>query len=197
MNGEITLNIFGAMYDKTMQWSKHRFATFWLSFVSFIEAIFFPIPPDVMLIPMSMSKPKQAAKLALYTAIASMLGGVVGYAIGYYAFDLVQEYIIKFGYQAHWEKSINWFKEWGVLVVFVAGFSPIPYKVFTIAAGVMQMAFFPFVITAFISRFARFILVAKLAAWGGEKFASQLRKYIETIGWSVVVLAVIAYFILR
>ena len=66
------MNIFGAMYDKTMQWSKHRFAVFWLSFVSFIEAIFFPIPPDVMLIPMSMSKPKSAFRFALYTAVASV-----------------------------------------------------------------------------------------------------------------------------
>ncbi len=191
------MKIFGAMYDKTMEWSKHRFATFWLSFVSFIEAIFFPIPPDVMLIPMSMSKPQQAFKLALYTALASALGGVVGYGIGYYAFDLVQEYIVKWGYQSSWEQSISWFKEWGVLVVFVAGFSPIPYKVFTIAAGVMQMAFLPFVITAFISRLARFALVAKLAAWGGERFAAKLRKSIEVIGWSVVVLAVILYLILR
>ncbi len=191
------MKIFGAMYDKTMEWSKHRFATFWLSFVSFIEAIFFPIPPDVMLIPMSMSKPQQAFKLALYTAVASALGGVVGYGIGYYAFDLVQEYIVKWGYQSSWEQSISWFKEWGVLVVFVAGFSPIPYKVFTIAAGVMQMAFLPFVITAFISRLARFALVAKLAAWGGERFAAKLRKSIEVIGWSVVVLAVILYLILR
>lgn len=191
------MKIFGAMYDKTMEWSKHRFATFWLSFVSFIEAIFFPIPPDVMLIPMSMSKPQQAFKLALYTAVASALGGVVGYGIGYYAFDLVQEYIVKWGYQSSWEQSISWFKEWGVLVVFVAGFSPIPYKVFTIAAGVMQMAFLPFVVTAFISRLARFALVAKLAAWGGERFAAKLRKSIEVIGWSVVVLAVILYLILR
>lgn len=191
------LNIFGAMYDKTMQWSKHRFATFWLSFVSFIEAIFFPILPDVMLIPMSMSKPKQSTKLAFYTAIASMLGGIVGYIIGYYAFDWVQGYIIQFGYQSHWDKAISWFQEWGVLVVFVAGFSPIPYKVFTIAAGVMQMAFLPFMVTAFISRLARFLLVAKLAAWGGEKFAAKLRKSIELIGWSVVVLAVIAYIILK
>ena len=80
---------------------------------------------------------------------------------------------------------------------FVAGFSPIPYKVFTICAGVMQMAFIPFVITAFVSRFARFILVAKLAAWGGEKFAAKLRKSIEVIGWSVVALAVIIYIILK
>jgi len=191
------VKIFGAMYDKTMAWSKHRFATYWLSFVSFIEAIFFPIPPDVMLIPMAMSKPKSAVRFALITAIASVLGGMIGYAIGYYAFDLVQEYIVKLGYQAHWDKAISWFEQWGVLVVFVAGFSPIPYKVFTIAAGVMQMAFLPFVATAFVSRAARFLLVAKLAAWGGEKFAAKLRRSIEVIGWSVVLLAVIAYFILR
>ncbi|EIJ69027.1 MULTISPECIES: YqaA family protein [Pasteurellaceae] len=191
------MKIFGAMYDKTMEWSKHRFATFWLCLVSFIEAIFFPIPPDVMLIPMSMSKPKTAIRLALYTAIASVIGGMIGYAIGYYAFDFVQSYIIKWGYQQHWDTAISWFKEWGILVVFVAGFSPIPYKVFTIAAGVMQMAFIPFVITAFVSRAARFLLVAKLAAWGGERFAAKLRKSIEVIGWAVVALAVIAYLILK
>lgn len=185
------------MYDKTMEWSKRRYATAWLSFVSFIEAIFFPIPPDVMLIPMSMNDPKKAMKLALYTALASMLGGVVGYAIGYYAFDWVQDLITRFGYQASFDKALSWFEAWGVLVVFVAGFSPIPYKVFTIAAGVMQMAFLPFVITVFVSRAARFILVAKLAAWGGERFAAKLRQFIELIGWSVVVLAVIAYLILR
>lgn len=191
------MNIFGAMYDKTMEWSKHRFAAFWLSFVSFIEAIFFPIPPDVMLIPMSMSKPKSAVKFALYTAVASALGGMVGYAIGYFATDWVQGIVQQWGYGDHWATAIKWFEQWGVLVVFVAGFSPIPYKVFTICAGVMQMAFLPFVLTAFISRAARFLLVAKLAAWGGEKFAAKLRKSIEIIGWSVVVLAVAAYFILK
>ncbi|OOF86453.1 YqaA family protein [Rodentibacter ratti] len=191
------MNIFGAMYDKTMEWSKHRFAAFWLSFVSFIEAIFFPIPPDVMLIPMSMSKPKSAVKFALYTAVASALGGMVGYAIGYFATDWVQGIVQQWGYGDHWATAIQWFEQWGVLVVFVAGFSPIPYKVFTICAGVMQMAFLPFVLTAFISRAARFLLVAKLAAWGGEKFAAKLRKSIEIIGWSVVVLAVAAYFILK
>ena len=191
------MKIFGMMYDKTMEWSKHRFAAFWLSFVSFIEAIFFPIPPDVMLIPMSMSKPKGAVKFAFYTAIASVIGGIIGYAIGFYATDWVENIVQQWGYAAHWAKAVSWFEQWGVLVVFVAGFSPIPYKVFTLCSGVMQMAFFPFVITAFISRLARFLLVAKLAAWGGEKFAAKLRKSIEIIGWSVVVLAIIAYFILK
>lgn len=150
-----------------------------------------------MLIPMSMSQPQRALKLAFYTAVASVLGGVIGYGLGYYAVDFVQYYVQQFGYQQHWETAISWFEKWGILVVFVAGFSPIPYKVFTICAGVMQMLFLPFVLTAFISRAARFILVAKLAAWGGEKFADKLRRSIELIGWSVVLIAVIAYLILR
>ncbi|MDH2998402.1 hypothetical protein A1D22_10365 [Pasteurellaceae bacterium LFhippo2] len=189
------MKLFGAIYDKTMEWSKHKFAAFWLSFVSFIEAIFFPIPPDVMLIPMSMSKPQMAARYAIYTTIASVLGGIIGYGIGYFAFDWVKEIIASWGMQANFDKAMGWFEEWGVYIVFLAGFSPIPYKVFTICAGVMQMAFFPFVITAAVSRFARFYLVAKLSAWGGEKYADKIRRSIELIGWGTVVLAVVAYII--
>lgn len=191
------MNLFGRMYDKTMQWSKHKFAVYWLLLVSFIEAIFFPIPPDVMLVPMSMSKPQKALRYALYCGLASTIGGMIGYAVGYYAFDFIKDYIALWGYQSHWDTAVSWFEKWGILVVFVAGFSPIPYKVFTICAGVMQMAFLPFVATAFISRTARFILVAKLSAWGGERFAAQLRNYIEIIGWGVVVLATCAYFLLK
>lgn len=191
------MNIFGAMYDKTMQWSKHRYAAFWLSFVSFIEAIFFPIPPDVMLIPMSMTRPQSAVRYGMYCAVASMAGGIIGYALGYYAFDWVQHYMAQWGYQNHLDTAMSWFEKWGILIVFVAGFSPIPYKVFTICAGVMQMVFLPFVLTAFISRAARFLLVAKLSAWGGKRFEAKLRKYIEIIGWAVVILAVAAYFILK
>ena len=191
------MKIFAAMYDKTMEWSKHRYASFWLSFVSFIEAIFFPIPPDVMLIPMAMSKPQQALRFAAYTTIASVLGGAIGFAIGLYGFDFIEPYIAQWGYQNAWDTATAWFEKWGILVVFVAGFSPIPYKVFTICAGVMHMAFLPFLLTALVSRAARFVLVAKLAAWGGERFAAKLRQSIEIIGWSVVALAVIAYFILR
>ncbi|AIZ79694.1 DedA family protein [Actinobacillus equuli subsp. equuli] len=187
------MKLFGTIYDKTMEWSKHRFAAFWLSFVSFIEAIFFPIPPDVMLIPMSMSKPQNATKYAIYTTVASVLGGIIGYFIGLYAFDWVQGIIADWGMQANFDKAKSWFETWGVAVVFLAGFSPIPYKVFTICAGVMQMAFFPFVVTAAVSRFARFILVAKLSAWGGEKYAEKIRRSIELIGWGTIALAVVAY----
>lgn len=116
------MNVFGAMYDKTMAWSKHRLATYWLAFVSFIEAIFFPIPPDVMLIPMAMSKPQSAVRFAIICTIASIVGGMIGYSVGYYAFDFVQQYIVKWGYQTQWDKAISWFEQWGILVVFVAGF---------------------------------------------------------------------------
>lgn len=187
------MKLFGAIYDKTMEWSKHRFATFWLSFVSFIEAIFFPIPPDVMLIPMSMSKPQMATRYAIYTTIASVLGGIIGYGIGLYAFDWVKDIIADWGMQASFDQAMAWFETWGVAIVFLAGFSPIPFKVFTVCAGVMQMAFLPFVLTAAISRFARFILVAKLSAWGGEKYADKIRRSIELIGWGTVAVAVVAY----
>lgn len=189
------MKLFGTIYDKTMEWSKHRFAEAWLFFVSFIEAIFFPIPPDVMLMPMSMSKPQMATRYAIYTTVASVLGGVIGYAIGYFAFDWVKDLISSWGYQAQFDKALGWFKDYGVAVVFLAGFSPIPYKVFTLCAGVMQMAFLPFALTAAVSRFARFFLVAKLSAWGGEKYADKLRQYIEIIGWATVVLAMVAYFV--
>lgn len=189
------MKLFGTMYDKIMVWSKHKFAAAWLSLVSFIEAIFFPIPPDVMLIPMSMSKPEKATQYAIYTTVASVLGGMIGYGIGYFAFDWVKEIIYNWGMGAKFEQTVQWFETWGVAVVFLAGFSPIPYKIFTICAGVMQMAFFPFVITATISRFARFLLVAKLSAWGGTKYADKIRRSIELIGWGTVVLAVVGYVI--
>lgn len=189
------MKLFGTIYDKTMLWSKHRYATFWLSFVSFIESIFFPIPADVMLAPMAMSKPQMANRYAMYTTVASVLGGMIGYAIGYFAFDWVKELIAAWGQQSNFDKAILWFETWGILVVFIAGFSPIPFKVFTICAGVMQMAFLPFVLTAAISRFARFYLVARLFAWGGEKYAEKIRRSIELIGWATVVLAIFAYFV--
>ena len=187
------MQLFGTIYDKTMAWANHHYSSFWLRCVSFIEAIFFPIPPYVMLIPMAMSKPQNATKYAIYTTIASVVGGVIGYFIGLYAFDWVQGFISDWGMQANFDKAKAWFETWGVAVVFLAGFSPIPFKVFTICAGVMQMAFLPFVLTAAISRFARFILVAKLSAWGGEKYAEKIRRSIELIGWGTIILAVVAY----
>lgn len=191
------MQLFAPIYNKTLQLSQHPNAPWWLAFISFIEAIFFPIPPDVMLMPMSMTQPQKAWRLALITGIASTLGGMIGYAIGFFATDWVMNLMIELGYQHQWQNLNAWFEQWGILMIFVAGFSPVPYKLFTIYAGVMQMVFLPFVLVAFISRTLRFILVAKLCAWGGEKFADKLQRYIEVLGWSVVVLAAIVILVYR
>ena len=191
------MKLFGAVYDKVMLWSRHPKAEWWLGGLSFIEAIFFPIPPDIMLAPMSLSAPQRAVRYALLTAITSVLGGIVGYALGYYLFDVIQPLIAHMGYQANLDKAMQWFREWCVLVVFIAGFSPIPYKVFTITAGLLKMAFWPFVAAALVSRAARFLLVALLMAWGGKRMEAQLRKYIEILGWGTVALAVLVYLIYR
>ncbi|MGL5006904.1 MAG: YqaA family protein [Plesiomonas sp.] len=191
------MKLFGAIYDRVMIWARHPKAEIWLGAVSFIEAIFFPIPPDIMLAPMALAEPKKAVRYALVTAVTSVLGGIIGYALGYYLFDLLQPMIAHMGYQANLDKAMQWFKEWGVLVVFIAGFSPIPYKVFTVTAGLLKMAFWPFVGAALISRTARFLLVALLMAWGGPRMEVQLRKYIEILGWGTVALAVLVYLIYR
>ena len=125
--------------------------------LSFAESSFFPIPPDVMLAPMSMAKPAKAWRFALLTTLASVAGGLLGYLIGFYAFELIQPLVGDGGhYHDAFERGKAWFDKWGVWAVFLAGFSPIPYKIFTITAGVLSMALLPFVLASTIGRGARF-----------------------------------------
>jgi membrane protein YqaA with SNARE-associated domain len=186
------MRIFSSLYDRAMQWSRHRHAPYYLAGLSFAESSFFPIPPDVMLAPMSMANPKQSWWFAGLTTIASVLGGLLGYAIGVFFFDLVQPLVAEGGrYQAVFQQSKDWFDHWGVWAVFIAGFSPIPYKVFTITAGVLSMALAPFVLASAIGRGSRFFLVAALMAWGGERMEGALRRYVDRVGW-VMILVVVA-----
>lgn len=192
------MRLFGACYDLALRWARHRHATKYLAGLSFAESVFFPIPPDVMLAPMSLSQPKQAWRFALITTFASVLGGIAGYWLGYFAFDVwLSPLIEQWGYTHKIDKAMQWFTDYGVWVVFLAGFSPIPYKIFTVSAGFLQMAFFPFLLASAVGRGARFFLVAGLMRWGGEKMENTLRKYVEILGWAVVILAVGAYLVLR
>jgi membrane protein YqaA with SNARE-associated domain len=160
--------------------------------------MFFPIPPDVMLAPMSLSQPDKAWRFALITTITSILGGLAGYALGYFAFDLwILPLINETKYVDKFEHVKQWFNDYGVWIVFLAGFSPIPYKFFTITAGLLQMALLPFFVASLVGRGARFFLVAALMRWGGAAMEAKLRDYVEVLGWAVVGLAVIAYLILR
>lgn len=192
------MKLFQPLYDMALRWARHRHAPRYLGGLSFAESMFFPIPPDVMLAPMSLASPEKAWRFALITTVTSVLGGIAGYLLGMLAFDsFLQPWIIEMGYQPKLDRAIEWFEAYGVWVVFLAGFSPIPYKIFTISAGFLNMAFLPFVIASTIGRGMRFYLVAGLMKWGGPAMEETLRKYVEWLGWLVIALAVGLYFYLR
>lgn len=189
--------MFSMLYDKVMGWAAHRYAPAYLAGLSFAESSFFPIPPDVMLAPMSLARPARAWFYALLTTVASVAGGIAGYLIGMFAFELIEPLLHELGY---WHKFVTvqaWFTEWGFWAILIAGFSPIPYKLFTISAGVISMAFLPFVLASFIGRGGRFFLVAGIMVLGGERMEKTVRTYIDWIGWITVLLIVVLYFALR
>ena len=122
---------------------------------------------------------------------------MAGYLLGMLAFDVVEPLIRTHGYWPAYLQARAWFAEWGVIVVFVAGFSPIPYKIFTVSAGAAAMAFLPFVLASIIGRGARFFLVAALIYWGGERMDRFLRSYIDRIGWLLLVIVVVVYYLMQ
>lgn len=184
--------MFKQLYDKALNWARHRHAEKYLCGLSFAESSFFPIPPDVMLAPMALAQPSKAFRFALLTTVFSVLGGMLGYSIGFFLFDSISTWLQETHYWANYSLAENWFKEWGFWAIFVAGFSPIPYKVFTIAAGALHMFFLPFVLASLVGRGARFFLVAMLIAAGGEKLEDKLRQYMDIMGWGVILIASIA-----
>ncbi len=191
------MKVFSRLFEMVMRWVEHRHAPWYLAGLSFAESSFFPVPPDVMLAPMSLAKTTRAWRYAMITTLASVAGGIAGYAIGMFAFDLVEPLLHSAGYWERYETARAWFDTWGIWVVLLAGFSPIPYKVFTISSGVVGMAFLPFVLASIVGRGARFFLVAGLMVWGGEKMEQMLRRYVDRIGWVLVVAVLVAWFTLK
>ena len=150
-----------------------------------------------MLIPMTLAKPKSGWRFAFITTIASVIGGLFGYLIGLLALDTIEPFLVQFGYWDGYLEATDWFLEWGFLAVFIAGFSPIPYKVFTIAAGALNMLLPVFVLASLIGRGSRFFLVAGVLLWGGESMEKKIRNHIEKVGWFLLVMVVIFYLVLR
>ena len=194
------MRIFASLYDRVLEWSRHRYAERYLGVLSFAESSFFPVPVDVMLAPMCLADRKKAWRYASIATVFSVIGGVAGYAIGVVGFEMLEPWLAESHYWAAYETSREWFDRYGVWVIFVAGFSPIPYKVFTIAAGVAMLSLPIFVIASVIGRGARFFLVASLIVWGGDRLETTLHKHVERIGWAVVavvVVGVIAWLVVR
>ena len=191
------MKIFSALYDRVLRWAAHPHAERYLAGLSFAESSFFPIPPDVMLAPMTLARPHSGWRYALVTTAASVAGGLAGYAIGWLALDAIEPLLLSLGYWDGYVRSTEWFMAWGFLAVLAAGFSPIPYKVFTIAAGALHMLLPAFIVASMIGRGGRFFLVAGLIKWGGEAMESRLRRHVDMLGWIVVALCLALVVYLR
>ncbi|UCB55513.1 MAG: DedA family protein [Thiotrichales bacterium] len=188
--------IFKGLYDWCMRCAAHRHAERYLAGVSIIESIFFPVPTALMVAPMAVARPERAVKIALIATVTSVLGGLFGYALGYYAIAAVEPVIQSAGYWEKYMTAQEWFTRWGFWAVVVAGFSPIPFKLFTISAGAMAMAIPPFLFAALIGRSGHFFLVSLSMAWAGPRLEPVVRKYIEWLGWATV-LALVIYILVQ
>lgn len=189
------MQLFGSLYDRVMHWSRHRYATYYLGLLSFLESSVFPVPTVFMLAPMAAAEPKRSFVFAAVATVTSVAGGLVGYLLGYFAFELVEPLIVQFGYEEAFATAQRWFNQWGFWAVLLAGVSPIPYKVFTIAAGSFLLGIIPFVAGSLIGRAMQFFIAAGLIYLVGPKIEPMLRKYIEWLGWGMLVIALVAYLI--
>lgn len=192
------MKLFRPLYDRVLAWSRHPHAERYLGAMSFAESSFFPIPVDVMLAPMVLADRAKWVRFAFIATVFSVLGGLGGYAIGWGMFEAIEPWLRDTHYWEDFEVASQWLNDYGVWVVFAMGFSPLPYKVATIAAGVAVINLPGFFIGSLVGRAARFFLVAGLVRLGGDKFESTLSKYVERIGWATVAaIVILVWFMMR
>ena len=194
--------MFKSLYKKCLDLAAHKSSKYYLAIVSFIESSFFPIPPDVMVIPMVISKRNNYVKIFLITTIFSVLGGILGYLIGAFFFDLGSQIMSLYGYENKLNNIKNnltdsdGFYAW-LSILFLAGFTPLPYKVFTIASGLIGFDFFIFILISLISRGLRFFLVSYLSYKFGNLFTNFMdkhgSKWFTIIGILIVIIGIIVY----
>ena len=176
MLGKYWHSMTSKIYANMIDLASRKTALYWLFVVAFVESSFFPIPPDIMLIPMVLATPKKAWKIAGVATLASVFGGYFGYAIGVYFFDWLAKPLLEFyGYLKQFEEFQGYYHKWGAWIVFGAGITPFPYKVITIASGVVHLNLWVFGIASIIARGLRFYLVAWLLA----KYGQSMKVFIE------------------
>jgi membrane protein YqaA with SNARE-associated domain len=189
--------MFLRLYDRVIALSAHRRAPAIMSVLSFTESSFFPIPPDVMLIPMCLARPLKSWQYAAVCTLFSVLGGMAGYLIGKLAFGWIEPWLMSSHYADAFRSAVAAFETWGFWYILLAGFTPIPYKVFTISAGVVGMPFPAFIAGSVAGRGGRFFLVAALIRLGGEQLAERMRKYIDLIGWIMIALVAVIFAVMK
>ena len=199
------MNIFSTLYEICIKLAKHPKAPWFLCINSFIESIFWLIPPDVMLAPMCLARPKRSLYYALLTVITSVLGAVCGYYLGYFIYDpYIADFINWLGYNDAMATVREWFTlKYGILMVFVGAFTPVPYKVIAVTTGLVaaesylatgsvgMLTILNFVLVSFVGRGLRFFLEAGIIMYGGERMERVIRRYIDIIGWACVALIAI------
>lgn len=177
-----------------MRLAEHKHAEPALFGIAFAESSFFPLPPDLMIIPMVLADRLKAWRIAIITTIGSVLGGILGYYIGAVFYDLIGEPIIEFyGLTHKMDQMFASYQLYGALIVFVAGFSPIPYKVFTIASGVVGMYLPSFIAASIIGRGARFFLVAGLLYWFGPTIRDFIERYLGIVTFAFTLLVIAGF----
>ena len=173
--------MFKRLYHWTLSLAESPHATWALAAVAFAESSFFPLPPDLVLVPMALAKPKKALFYAGVCTIASVIGGMVGYAIGALLYDTVGEWLIGlYGYGARADALKEFYDSWGWLFILVKGLTPIPYKLVTIFSGTQHYNFFLFVLLSIITRGARFFIIAGVLNYWGEPIKAALEKHFAT-----------------
>ena len=187
-----------SLYGWVVKWSGHKNAQSALAGISFAESSFFPLPPDPLLMAMVFAKPKKWLKYAAITLVASVLGGLFGYLIGSVFFDSIGDWLLSTLHLEEGFKDVeNLYLQYSFWIVFVSAISPIPYKIFTIAAGVFKVNLIGFLIASIIGRGLRFFAVAGLASFLGHKYKDKIEQYIDLVSLGLVVLLVLAWLILR
>jgi len=179
------------IYHWTLSWADHPNAGWALFGIAMIEASVFPIPPDVLLVALALGRPSAALRFAALSTAGSLTGAMIGYAIGMFLFSTLAQPVIEFYHAMETFNHVQeLFTEYGVIIILLAGFSPIPFKVFTIAAGTFGLSFPEFMAAALVSRGARFYIEAALLRWGGDRLRNWVEKHFElmTIAVAVVVM---------
>ena len=183
--------MFRGIYEWTLNLAAHRHARWGLATVAFAESSVFPIPPDVALIPMVLAKRDQAWVYALWTTLASVIGGAFGYAIGYFLYDSIGVHILQlYGYQDQFENFARRYNEYGVWIVLIAGVTPFPYKVITIASGVTGLSFPVFMVASAVARGLRFFAVCALLWAFGPPIKDFIERYFGLLSIAFIVLLI-------
>jgi len=193
-----TLGKLKKLYEWVMSWAESKYSTLALAILAFMESSFFPIPPDPLQITLSISKPKKSFWYAFVASLFSVLGGIFGYFLGWLFFDTIGSHIINvLGYQTQFAYVGELFKQNAFLAILTAAFTPIPYKVFTLAAGFWQVGLAPLILASIIGRSGRFFIEATLIYFFGEKIKGFIDRYFNLVTFAVLAIIVLGFLAIK